>query len=149
MNEEINDLLSELAHLFKTELRRTAWNGEVAPATPLQGDVLAYLGRSPGANVNALADRIGRDRGQTTRLLIDMEKLGLIIRERSASNRRFVGVSLTSKGHEVYRRVLNKRAELAATMLENLIPEERRQLSEMLFRMRSNLRAKVGSAMPE
>lgn len=147
MNEEICDLLSELAHQFKTELRRRARNGEEAPPTPLQGDVLAYLGRNPETSVNALAERIARDPGQTTRLLIDMEKLGLIVRERSKQNRRFVSVSLTSRGTDVYQRVLAKRAELAATMLEGLVPEERRQLSDLLSRMRSNLRAQATPTM--
>lgn len=143
MDDEVSDLLSELSRQFKAELRRAARTGDVQP-TPFQGDVLAYLGRNPGANLYTLAEQTGRDRGQTTRMVADMEALGLISRERPAGDRRFVSVRLTSKGNDVYRRVLAKRAEIAAIMLESFTAEERRLLLNMLARMRSSLHAIVG-----
>jgi DNA-binding MarR family transcriptional regulator len=143
MDDEVSDLLSELSRQFKAELRRAARTGDVQP-TPFQGDVLAYLGRNPGANLYTLAEQTGRDRGQTTRVVADMEALGLISRERPVGDRRFVSLRLTSKGNDVYRRVLAKRAEIAAVMLESFTAEERRLLVNMLARMRSSLRTIVG-----
>ena len=143
MSDEVSDLLSELSRQFKAELRRAARTGDVQP-TPFQGDVLAYLGRNPGANLYALAEQTGRDRGQTTRMVADMEALGLISRERPVGDRRFVSLKLTSKGNDVYRRVLAKRAEIAAIMLESFTAEERRLLLNMLARMRSSLHAIAG-----
>jgi len=143
MNDEISDLLSELSRQFKAELRRAARTGEVQP-TPFQGDVLAYLGRNPGANLYTLAEQTGRDRGQTTRAVADLEALGLVARQRPMGDRRFVSVRLTPKGNDVYRRVLAKRAEIAAIMLESFTADERRLLLNMLARMRSSLRAILG-----
>jgi DNA-binding MarR family transcriptional regulator len=140
MNDDVSDLLSELSRQFKAELRRAARTGEVQP-TPFQGDVLAYLGRNPGANLYALAEQTGRDRGQTTRVVVELEALGLVARERPVGDRRFVSVRLTPKGNDVYRRVLAKRAEIAAIMLESFTADERRLLLNMLARMRSSLRA--------
>ena len=143
MNDEISDLLSELSRQFKAELRRAARTGEVQP-TPFQGDVLAFLGRNPGANLYTLAEQTGRDRGQTTRVVADLEALGLVARERPMGDRRFVSVRLTPKGNDVYRRVLAKRAEIAAIMLESFTADERRLLLNLLARMRSSLRAIAG-----
>jgi DNA-binding MarR family transcriptional regulator len=143
MNDDVSDLLSDLSRQFKAELRRAARTGEVQP-TPFQGDVLAYLGRNPGANLYTLAEQTGRDRGQTTRVVADLEALGLVTRERPADDRRFVSVRLTTRGNGIYRRVLAKRAELAAIMLESFTAEERRLLMKMLARMRSNLRTNLG-----
>ena len=143
MNDEISDLLSELSRQFKAELRRAARTGEVQP-TPFQGDVLAFLGRNPGANLYTLAEQTGRDRGQTTRVVADLEALGLVARERPMGDRRFVSVRLTPKGNDVYRRVLAKRAEIAAIMLESFTADERRLLLNLLARMRSSLRAIPG-----
>jgi DNA-binding MarR family transcriptional regulator len=140
MNDDVSDLLSELSRQFKAELRRAARTGEVQP-TPFQGDVLAYLGRNPGANLYALAEQTGRDRGQTTRVVAELEALGLVARERPVGDRRFVSVRLTPKGNDVYRRVLAKRAEIAAIMLESFTADERRLLLNMLARMSSSLRA--------
>ncbi len=134
----ICDLLSELSRQFKAGLRKAAGMVEVR-LTPALGEVLACLGRNPEANLSMLSDYTGRDKGQITRMVADLESLGLIVRERPASDRRFVRLRLTPRGSDLYQHVLARRSELSAIMLQNLTAKEHRLLLDLLVRMRSSL----------
>lgn len=144
MGDDISDLLSELSRQFKTELRRAADLGDAQP-TGFQSEVLAYLGRNPGASPNALAELTGRDRAQITRAVAELEDFGLVMREKSKIDRRSVSVNLTPSGEELFHRVLSKRAALSSAMLETLTQKERTMLVKMLGKMRSGLQSALGS----
>ncbi|WP_201840423.1 MarR family winged helix-turn-helix transcriptional regulator [Microvirga zambiensis] len=145
MSEDVADLLSELSRQFRVELRQ-AMNLDKAQTTPFQNEVLACVGRNPGANPNSLSDITGRDKGQITRIIAELEILGLLRREKSASDRRSVSVNLTQSGEEVFQRVLAKRAALSDKMLSSLSAKDRSALVEMLRRMRSDLHMAVDRA---
>ena len=88
----------------------------------------------------ALADLSGRDKAQVTRILAELEALGLVTRVRSTLDRRSTRLKLTQGGEEVFRQVLSKRRALAAAMLKPLTAEERAALRDMLGKMRSVLK---------
>ena len=139
MNDDIIELLSELSRLFRTELRRASEVGGRQSA-PFQNEILAYIGRNSGISVMALADLSGRDKAQVTRILAELEALGLVTRERSTLDRRSTRLKLTEAGEEIFRQVLNKRRALAAAMLKPMRAEERAALRDMLGKMRSVLK---------
>ncbi len=95
--------------------------------------LLSPLESDRGVPLSRLAESAGIAPPTATRIVDGLEKAGLVRRERSATDRRAVLVSLTATGH---RSVTRKRSELAERrrrLYENLEPEERRQ-SERLLR---------------
>jgi DNA-binding MarR family transcriptional regulator len=87
----------------------------------------------------ALASLAGRDKAQVTRIIAELEALGLISRLRSTTDRRSTQLSLTESGETLFRRVLVKRGNLTSAMLNALDAEERNALHAMLVKMRSSL----------
>lgn len=141
MDDAIADTLGELSHLFRTELRQASV-GNDARVTAFQGQILTYIGRNPGLSVLALADLSGRDKAQVTRMLVELEALNLIRRERSTCDRRSMLLNLTDAGEELARQALARRQTLATGMLEPLTKDERAALHDMLDKMRDALKTR-------
>lgn len=139
MNEDITNLLSEISRLFRTEMRAASAVEEKEP-TPFQNEVIAMVGRNSGIGILALAELAGRDKAQITRIIAELEALGLVVRERAASDRRLWQLMLTNAGETLFRQVHARRSALSAKMLSALAPHERDQLQAMLTKMRDALK---------
>ncbi|WP_158555136.1 MarR family winged helix-turn-helix transcriptional regulator [Fulvimarina endophytica] len=137
-DDVIVELMSSISRQFRSELRQASASVG-GPATPVQHEMLAYVGRHPGTGIMGLAELARRDKAQVTRTISELEDLELVIRERSASDRRATRVRLSESGEAVFREVLEKRRSLAAAMLGPLRSDERDTLSAMLAKMRSAL----------
>lgn len=137
--EEVADLLSEIGRLFKARLRSLPDSPAGALSVP-QRDVLVRIGRRPGATPASVSERTGRDPGQVTRLVAELEELGLVRRARSLEDRRSVSLSLSDSGAALFARMLERRAALAGEMLSELTASEERLLRSLLGRLRSGLR---------
>lgn len=141
-DDAIVQLLGAIARQFHGELRQAS-EGDSLKATPFQHEILAYIGRHPGTGVMGLSELAGRDKAQVTRIVGELEALGLITRERSTADRRATRLNLTNRGELLFRQILDKRGNLASAMLNALDPNERAALHSMLVKMRSGL-AEVG-----
>jgi DNA-binding MarR family transcriptional regulator len=139
VDDAIVELLGAIARRFRGELRQASAGGDSLKVAPFQQEILAYIGRHAGISVMALANLAGRDKAQVTRIIAELETLGLISRLRSTTDRRSTQLSLTESGETLFRRVLVKRGDLASAMLNALDPEERNALHAMLVKMRSGL----------
>lgn len=71
-----------------------------------------------------------------TRLLVRMERLGLVERERRADNRRFVTVRITREGRRVLKALDAPVARMHIEQLRHMSPEELERLAELLERAR-------------
>ena len=72
-----------------------------------------------------------------TRLIDQLEKQGMITRERSADDRRVVFVEITAKGRKVLKELDGPVNKLHDQLLEKLSDTEVRQLSRLLEKARS------------
>lgn len=138
--EEIADLLSEIGRVFKARLRGLPDSPAKALSMP-QRDVLVMIGRRPGVTPARICERTGRDRGQVTRLVAELELLGLVERDRSTEDRRSIVLRLSSSGTELFARMLERRADLSQLMLSGLTDKEAGALKTMLQHMRTALKA--------
>ena len=83
----------------------------------------------------ALAARVGMDPAGTSRALDELERLGLVKRERDAEDRRRVSVTLTSKGCRWYDRTRDRVMRELEPLFEPLSAAEARTLEGLLSRL--------------
>lgn len=138
--EEIADLLSEIGRTFKARLRSLPDSPARKLSMP-QRDVLVRIGRRPGVTPAGICERTGRDRGQVTRLVAELETLGLVTRDRSTEDRRSIVLRLSPSGTELFARMLERRADLSQVMLSGLTDVEAGTLKVMLQHLRNALKA--------
>lgn len=137
----IGDEDGDIRHLFSYNLQRLAGVSSRIAALELVPDfglstlewralaVLDFLGESP---LNLLAQRSGIQRSQISRLIVDLEKEGLVQREVNKTDRRSTVLKLTSKGKSVVQQVMVRARERNRQMLSHLSAAERRQLMRLI-----------------
>ncbi len=113
---------------------------------------LAHLGLHPGQDVllsvmwdeegltqSELARRLEIEPPTVTKVLERLERSGLVHRMRDAHDARVSRVFLTPAGRRLQREVETVWADLDATMVAGLDPQEQRTLRDLLGRLRTNL----------
>ena len=73
--------------------------------------------------------------GNITMVVVNLEKRGLIRRERAAANRRFVTVHLTDEGRRLIRRVFPRHVEALVREMGVLSAREQEDLGRLLKRL--------------
>ena len=102
-----------------------------AGVTPSQFGVLEALYSLGPLCQKAIGEKILKTSGNITMVIDNLEKAGLVRRERSVDDRRYVTVSLTAKGHKVIHDVFPDHAREIADDLARLTPEEQRTLGDL------------------
>jgi MarR family transcriptional regulator for hemolysin len=95
----------------------------------------------------ALADRVGMDPAGTSRALDQLEKMGLVKRERDGGDRRRVRVDLTLKGRRWFDRIRVVVMTALAPVFDGLSASDVTQLEELLSRIEAHSSAS-GSFSP-
>ena len=132
----VTDLLSHL-------LRRAHFEAEAVFAehyrqfdiTSRQLAILHTVARSPGAQQAAIAQMVGLDVNTFSDLAKRIERKGLIVRERSASDRRAFGLYLTRAGKALIAATSPLTPSYQQRIAERLTAEQQKQLKELLMRM--------------
>jgi MarR family 2-MHQ and catechol resistance regulon transcriptional repressor len=123
-------------YLKLTRAGETLWN-RLAPGlqrhdlTPSQFGVLEALYHLGSMHQRDLGERILRSSGNMTLVIDNLEKRGLVRRERSVEDRRFIQVHLTEEGARLIRRVFPAHADAITRELAVLTPEEQRALGNL------------------
>lgn len=102
--------------------------------TPTQYNVLRILrGAGPGGLCrNEIGERLVTSVPDVTRLLDRMAEVGLIVRRRSDTDRRFVSTSLSRRGSELVNRLDARIAAIHAERLGHLDRSSLRALCDLL-----------------
>ena len=103
--------------------------------SPLEFGVLYQLHDHPGVDQNTLAERLALDRTTTSTTVFKLERLGLIKREVSDSDRRARILQLTPAGVALYASHRPKAQAAQQRVLSVLTSAERKQLTELLTRV--------------
>jgi DNA-binding MarR family transcriptional regulator len=84
--------------------------------------ILHLLQQAPGEQLrrNELAEKIGLTASGITRLLLPMEKIGLVAREANERDARITYAKLTPTGRQIY----NEALLLANSIAEEIVPAE-------------------------
>ena len=123
-------------YLKLTRASETLWN-RLAPGlqqhdlTPSQFGVLEALHHLGPMHQCELGERILKSSGNMTLVIDNLERRGLVRRERSAEDRRFIRVHLTTEGEQLIRRAFPVHAEAITRELAVLTQDEQRALGTL------------------
>ena len=92
--DDVLESVHALMHMVRSRQLRSLGAGPLELA-PMEGKVLGYFSRHPGATQSDLATHNGRDRGQLGRLIAGMKEKGLLRLEPDTEDRRVMRIHLT------------------------------------------------------
>ena len=134
--DDVVDQLDALLFAFRGEMHRLMREAEL-PVSPMELRVLLHIARQPGCTAGDLARHSGRDKGQLTRLIQNLEQEGLIRREAHADDRRAQCLFTTEAGEAVHARMRSERRALAKGLLSHLDAAEQAQLAQLLGKLKA------------
>jgi DNA-binding MarR family transcriptional regulator len=127
-----------IMHLFRAEQYRVLREGRYE-LTHMEGKILGFFNRHPGATLRDLVAHLKQDKGQLARLIRSLKDQGLLEAQTAARDRRSVPLRPTGDGrrvHQILQRQVRKLSEIA---IKGLNTSERRQLANLLDKVQSNL----------
>ncbi len=140
MIREATDISLELAEELRPALLRVARGlrreTEQLGVTSRQVTLLWLIRERPGGTVGMLAAEEGISPPSLSGHLDRLERLGLVERTRSTTDRRKVELQLTKAGRALLRRVRHRRTTWLADRLDALEPTELRAIEEALPALR-------------
>ena len=139
-SEEVFESIHLIMHLFRSEQYRVLRDGPYE-LTHMEGKLLGFFYRHPASTLSDLMGHLGRDKGQLARLIKSLREQGLLEGKNDESDRRSVRLSLTPEGQTIHKTLQRQVAKLSEVAVEDLDPDERRQLVALLQRVRANLEA--------
>jgi DNA-binding MarR family transcriptional regulator len=107
--------------------------------THMDGKVLGYFGRHPGATQSDLAQHTGRDKAQLARLIKGLRDQGLLQGDVDTDDRRSVRLSLTADGLAVQKELRQQAKRLGLQAMNGLTDAQQKQLLALLGQVRGNL----------
>jgi MarR family 2-MHQ and catechol resistance regulon transcriptional repressor len=95
-------------------------------------DALYHLGPSPQRD---LGRSIFKSRGNITKVVDNLERDGLVKRERDDADRRYYRVTLTPKGRKIFEKVLPLHVRQVEKEMAKLTENERKHLSKLCIKL--------------
>ncbi len=140
--EDVLEIVHSVMHAFRARQHRLAGAGGSELAL-MEGRVLAFFARHPGATQRELVEHSGRDKGQIARLIGGLKARGLLAARADERDRRVVRLQLTERGEAIHRELNQQRRRLAKAAVAGMSDEQRRELAALLLQVRANLEAAV------
>jgi DNA-binding MarR family transcriptional regulator len=131
----------EALHQTMRALRASHHRGGEGELTHMDGRVLSYFAHHPGSTQKALAQHSGRDKGQLARLVQGLRARGLLAATPDPADRRALCIALTPAGQAEVDALHAHGRRQAARAAQTLSAQERRQLVDLLARLRTQLGA--------
>lgn len=138
--DEVVEAVHTVMHLFRARQFRALKEG-AQDLSHMEAKVLGFFTAHPGATQSELVQHSGRDKGQIARLIAGLRERGLLEASADASDRRSVRLEVSAAGKAQQAAVRRQAKQVSAQALEGLDETERRQLLDLLSRVRGNLEA--------
>lgn len=138
--DDVLELVHALMHDYRT-LQYRILRDEPYEITHMDSKVLGFFGRHPATTQSDLVQHSGRDKAQIARLIKGLRDRGLLAGEADASDRRSVRLSLTADGQALQSKLRQQAQRLSAQAVAGLTSSERKQLLDLLRRVKGNLGA--------
>ena len=139
------DVYIKLFRASESVASRTIGPMTVAGLTPSQFGVLETLYHLGPLMVSQLADKHLKSRNNFTIVVDNLEKQGLVRRERTSEDRRAVWVHLTEAGREKIEQIIPEHVQVVVQDMEVLTAQEQEQLGALLRRLGKQEGAGTGS----
>ncbi len=137
-DDDVLELVHRLMHDYRSLQYRLLRDGQ-HEITHMEGKVLWFFHRHPGATQKDLAQHSGRDKAQMARLIAGLRERGLIDAEIDEADRRNVKLSLSAQGLAMHRGLQQQAKRLGTKAVSGLSAPEKEQLLTLLRRVRQNL----------
>jgi DNA-binding MarR family transcriptional regulator len=138
-SHDIFESIHAVMHLFRAEQYRVLRDGP-HDLTHMEGKILAFFARNPGAILSDLVAHAGRDKGQLARLIKNLKRKGLLGAQKNAKDRRSVRLQLTKDGLAVHKALQRQVGRLEKVAVMDFNMKERQQLATLLDRVKANLK---------
>jgi MarR family 2-MHQ and catechol resistance regulon transcriptional repressor len=125
----------KLARVYETFLHRTAEDIRSYGLTPPQFAVLECIGHSGQMRLGDVTRKMLATGGNTTVVIDNLEKRGLVERIRDKKDRRVIFVTLTLKGKKLFKDIFPKHTELIVKLCSVLTHKEQKTLSDLLKKL--------------
>lgn len=109
--------------------------------SPLQILILRTLVNDGEMSLIELAQRVGKDKSQITRVIQDLEKMQIVYKERSKIDRRSFNLKLNKNVKEKVSFFVHKEHEIVTDMLAGIETEDIHKLESLFAQMLENLKA--------
>lgn len=109
--------------------------GRAHDLTPTQYAAMAAIAASPGADQASVAGLAALDRSTAGNVIAKLLRKGLVSRQPSKADRRFMILALTPAGQKLLQKLQPILATTNERMLAPLTPAERRQFVQLLARV--------------
>lgn len=135
--QKADAVLRDVVRLFTQAQRMTT--SCCSEATSKECEAVMLIGRQDGLTVQAFAEHMGLEKTWASRLLVRMEKVGLIKRVRNPADSRSLLVELTAKGKSEQRKLAGSLNDHAINLLGCVPAAERANVERALVHLRDAL----------
>jgi len=140
---EIDGIVETLIYLYTESRRITKHAARELGLTGPQLSVMKLLETMGDLSLSSLSERIRAQNSTVTGIIDRMEREGLVVRERSTSDRRVVYIKLTQKGAALAKTIEVEPMEIFRTVLQALSKEDTKDLLRILGKLQKRVRALV------
>ena len=138
--DDLFEAIHAVMHLFRAGQYRVASDGG-HELTHLEGKLLGFFARHPGATLRDVVADWGRDKGQLARLIKNLRGQGLLEARADAGDRRSVRLHRTAEGRAVHLTLQRQLGRAARLAVGGFSDAERATLHALLQKVRANLAA--------
>lgn len=123
-NGNLETMIFEYMDKIKYLLSPEIWGNEIFNCSKNEAFVLLLLYRRSDVNMTQIADYLGVPLNTATGIVSRMEKRDLLVRERSAEDKRVVTIKLTAAGSQTIRGILNELVRYGELMMDSFTDDE-------------------------
>lgn len=136
--EQIFEAIHRLMHQYRAR-QFAAFRDDALELTRMEGKVLGYFCRNPGASQSDLAQHTGRDKAQLTRLIARLKQAGLLQAVADEHDRRSMRLYLTEAGQALHATVQQQGRQLATRAIQGIPASQAANLLAALQQIAHNL----------
>ena len=140
------DTMIKLTRATNTLMARLARRNTQGELTESQFGTLEALYHLGPMSQTEICGKLLKSSGNTTLVVDNLEKHGLVQRQRDEHDRRVIMVQLTNAGRELITQLFPQHAAAVSDELSVLTPEEQRQLGELCRKLGKGLEQRQGTA---
>ena len=140
---ELDAIVETIVYLYTESRRLTKQAAREVGLTGPQLTVIKLLDTFGDLSLSTLSERIRAQNSTVTGIIDRMEREGLVLRDRSTSDRRVVYIRLTSKGKQLARDVQVEPMEIFRAVLSTLSRDDTRDLLRILSKLQKRVRSLV------
>jgi MarR family 2-MHQ and catechol resistance regulon transcriptional repressor len=129
------DAFIKLTRAVNSLTVRLVQGGTRGDLTPTQFGVLESLYHLGTMCPGEISTKLLTSGGNLTLVIDNLEKRGLVRRDRSEEDRRMIRVSLTDKGHQLIHELLPGHVAAITEQMSLLTPEEQRILGDLCLKL--------------